>query len=100
MKNLTQEEQDLVKEMKNSNKARSKQTSQESWFEADALPSGPMAHMSGGGVVDGDYAGQGAEYHQHQHHQVWDRRQEQGAENRKQNKALGSRLITSLKQGK
>ena len=80
MKNHTQEEQDQVKQMKNSNRARSKEESQERWFEADAFPSGPMGHMSGGGVVvDSDYAGQVAEYHQHQHHQVWARRQEHEA---------------------
>ena len=73
MKNHTQEEQDQVRQMKNSNKERSKDTSQERWLD------GPMVLLSGGGVVeDSDYAGQVAQYHQHQHHQVWARRQEQG----------------------
>ena len=80
VKNHTQEEQDQVKQTKNSNKARSKDANLERWFEADALPSGPMALLSGGGVVvDNDYAGQMVEFHHHQPHQVWARRQDQGA---------------------
>ena len=52
VKNHTEEEQDQVKQVKDYSKTRSKDCSQEGWLEIDSLPSGNMALLSGGGVVD------------------------------------------------
>jgi hypothetical protein len=52
VKNHTKEEQDQVKQVKDYSKTRSKDCSQEGWLEIDSLPSGNMALLSGGGVVD------------------------------------------------
>ena len=65
--NHTKEEQDQVKQVKDYSKTRSKDCSQEGWFEIDSLPSGNMALLSGGGVVDQYdtiYRGQMEEYDQ------------------------------------
>ena len=53
VKNHTKEEQEQVRQMKGSTKGRSKETSQERWFDID--PSMPVSSnlglLSGGGVV-------------------------------------------------
>jgi hypothetical protein len=66
VKNHTKEEQDQVKQVKDYSKTRSKGCSQEGWLEIDSLPSGNMALLSGGGVVDqyDTYRGQVEEYDQ------------------------------------
>merc|ERR1711970_328459 len=55
VKNHTKEEQDQVKQRKGSSKGRSKEPSQDRWFDIEPFPSSNMALLSGGGLVQEDY---------------------------------------------
>ena len=69
--------------MKDYSKTRSKDCSQEGWLDIDSLPSGNMALLSGGGVVDQYdtiYSGQ-MEYDQSSY--GWSRGRENVEEQRK-----------------
>ena len=70
--------------MKDYSKTRSKGCSQEGWLEIDSLPSGNMALLSGGGVVDQYdtiYRGQMEEYDQSSY--GWSRGEDNVEEQRK-----------------
>ena len=84
VKNHTKEKQDQVKQVKDYSKTRSKDCSQEGWLEIDSLPSGNMALLSGGGMVDQYdtiYRGQMEEFDQSSY--GWSRGEDNVEEQRK-----------------